>query len=67
MLIDITGRLAELLEDGVVFPIGDNVDSQVPVHFKPLRPFPPVCDVYLWPHLRVVAASTSLPRVIKYA
>ena len=53
------------LKNRVVFGVRHNVHGKVTVHFKPLSPFSPICDVYNGPHLGTISTATCLPWIVE--
>lgn len=64
MFIWVAGRLTVSTEEGIVLGVGDYVNSQSTVKFKPLRPFPPVFKLNIRKHIAVVAAPPITGRVV---
>jgi hypothetical protein len=51
-------------EDGVVHGVRNYINSQCAVKFKPLRPFPPVTELYIGKHVATVATTSISGRVV---
>jgi hypothetical protein len=67
MFVDVTRRETILLKNRVVFAVRHNVDGELTVHLKPLRPFSPICNGYCGKHFGVISATAWLPWVVKAA
>ena len=51
-------------EEGVVHGVSNDTNSQRAVKFKPLRPFPPLTEIYIGKHVATVATASISGRVI---
>lgn len=64
MLVSVTRRMAVVSKKGIVFPVGNYFNSEIPGDFKPLGAFAPIADGDCRPHQLVVAASANFSGIV---
>lgn len=64
MFIRVASRLTVFSEQGIIIGVGDNINSESTVEFKPLRAFPPVSKLNMRKHVATVATTAIASRFI---
>jgi len=64
MFIRVASRLTVFAEKGVIFGVGDNINSERTVEFKPLRALAPVSKMNMRKHVATVATAAITSRFI---